>query len=632
MSPLNIASLINSGFNLANDLVYNNETPLSSDATLDIAMRGNPEDRHILNQLGDLILTGNGLWGTSSKERNFNQGMQYLDTFKKDFSQVNNRDNLLNVMDANTMYAPTVIANDNNREQQINARVLNDKSNRITAQNYASAYNQFDNIAKREQRQAMMNYFDNGGSLDELNGVTSFNVGGNHSQNPYEGIQQGIASDGNPNLVEEGEKKYKDYIYSARLKPSKSLLKEFNLPEKYAGLTFAEVCDKLQKESEDRPNDPISLQTLNDWMSRLAGAQEEYKAKAAERKLARELDKMSDEEKAIIMSSLVQPMTQQEGYDLGQPMYADGGHLFPLGGFPLPKTNGFGEPVTPQWGLGIDYSQLDKYNPKYNPTLSQLDSDLSFDTVYNYNKAMEGYIPNTAKKGEDISKFKLGDLFNNIDGTSLRYAPVLGSAEAMLRAALQPKDYTLGNEYRQLASQLSPIGTPHLGGFESYHPIDVNLTYSNNLALLANMLNSNRGLNRATKAGIDAYTIRQMQNQNALTNFAAQEYNKKDRADVNARNTDKYKFNIQLTQADNQLNNARQMAKLSLLEKAAATDDASKEAWANMYNTTRENFFNQLGNVGRDEWNRGQLIMLLDELGAEGLKEYIKNGGKISQL
>ena len=68
-----------------------------------------------------------------------------------------------------------------------------------------------------------------GGSLEDLNGVTTFNTGGTHEQNPYGGIQQGIASDGLPNEVEEGEVKWNDYIFSARSIPSESLLRKHNL-------------------------------------------------------------------------------------------------------------------------------------------------------------------------------------------------------------------------------------------------------------------------------------------------------------------------------------------------------------------------------------------------------------------
>lgn len=99
------------------------------------------------------------------------------------------------------------------------------------------------------------------------------------------------------------------------------------MANKYKGKTFAQIADMLQKESADRPNDPVSKQTLDDMMSRLRDAQEEYNRLKEQRRLAKAIDSMSDEEKAAIMSSLVQSIPQQEGIDLGQPMYASGGKI-----------------------------------------------------------------------------------------------------------------------------------------------------------------------------------------------------------------------------------------------------------------------------------------------------------------
>ena len=547
------------------------------------------------------------------------------------------------------------------------------------------------------------NFADGG---DTGNGITIFK-GIKHGQFGLDGIPQGIAADGLPNYVEgggfdkngnplEGEIKYKDYIYSARLKPSKSLLKEFNLPDKYAGKTFAEVADILQKESENRPNDPISKTTLDEWMSRLAGAQEEYKAKAEQRRLAKAIDSMSNEEKAAIMSSLVQSMPQQEGIDLGQPVYAngggihiapskkgtftaaakkhgksvqafasqvlankenyspamvkkanfarnakkfkhaDGGHLFPDGGYP--------------WEIGYIYGN-DIYNNRYtkpiiNPTIIPTTITIpEGDTSLPSNPVRKLTFDNTPLPKETLGPEAEGNLDAALAGLvdkdyqgkvntnlltqrlgeSLRYTPVLGAAEAMLRSALQPKDFSVGNIDRQLAAQIGPIGTPHISGFETPHLLDPNLTYSNNLAILARQLDDVRH-----NPALTSYVVSEMQKKQALDNFNWQQANNAERQRVATNNLGINKFNAQLTQADNQLNNARQIAKLNLLEKAALADDASKEAWANMYNTTRENFFNQLGNVGRDTWNRNQRDRLLNALGHEGLLELFKAGYKIS--
>src|SRR5574344_1878545 len=61
----------------------------------------------------------------------------------------------------------------------------------------------------------MINQFANGGDFN--NGVTMFNTGGTHEQNPNGGIPQGVDQNGKPNLVEQGEVKYNDFIYSNRI-------------------------------------------------------------------------------------------------------------------------------------------------------------------------------------------------------------------------------------------------------------------------------------------------------------------------------------------------------------------------------------------------------------------------------
>ena len=108
-------------------------------------------------------------------------------------------------------------------------------------------------------------------------GITRYGVGGSHEQNKNGGIQQGIAPDGQPNLVEQGEVRYNNYVYSNRLTPNKHNLKINNLPTNYAGKTFAKIAGNLSKEVQERPNDPISLAGLESMMTRLRNAQEVHK-------------------------------------------------------------------------------------------------------------------------------------------------------------------------------------------------------------------------------------------------------------------------------------------------------------------------------------------------------------------
>ena len=114
---------------------------------------------------------------------------------------------------------------------------------------------------------------------DFSNGVTFINNGGTHEQNPFEGVPMGIAPDGQPNLVEEGEVLYNDYVFSNRLYPTDKELKESNLPKKYKGYTFALIAEDMSKESAERPNDPISKRGLEASLGKLASLQEEQRMK-----------------------------------------------------------------------------------------------------------------------------------------------------------------------------------------------------------------------------------------------------------------------------------------------------------------------------------------------------------------
>ena len=114
---------------------------------------------------------------------------------------------------------------------------------------------------------------------DFSNGVTFINSGGTHEQNPFEGVPMGVAPDGQPNLVEEGEVLYNDYVFSNRLHPTDKELKESNLPKKYKGHTFALIAEDMSKESAERQNDPISKRGLEDSLGKLASLQEEQRMK-----------------------------------------------------------------------------------------------------------------------------------------------------------------------------------------------------------------------------------------------------------------------------------------------------------------------------------------------------------------
>lgn len=114
---------------------------------------------------------------------------------------------------------------------------------------------------------------------DFSNGMVSIDSGGTHEENPLEGVPMGVDEQGIPNLVEEGEVIYNDYVFSNRLAPKKKELQGVNLSPRYTNWTFAKIAEDMGKESSERPNDPISRRGLEDSMMKLAMIQEAQRAR-----------------------------------------------------------------------------------------------------------------------------------------------------------------------------------------------------------------------------------------------------------------------------------------------------------------------------------------------------------------
>ena len=112
---------------------------------------------------------------------------------------------------------------------------------------------------------------------DFSNGASVIGAGGSHEENPNSGVQIGVDKQGTPNLVEEGEVVYDDYVFSNRLRANDEVLEYANLPLKYRDTPFSDIAKKLLKPSEDQLNDPITTRTLKANMNKLRNAQEVFK-------------------------------------------------------------------------------------------------------------------------------------------------------------------------------------------------------------------------------------------------------------------------------------------------------------------------------------------------------------------
>ena len=235
------------------------------------------------------------------------------------------------VMNPTLMAISGAIQDNKMNKLQDQFNVLSNLALQKNAQNFSNAITDSTNMMFDNKALQMKAY---GGPLGYFwdtfdNGVRIIKEGGTHEQNPHDGVQQGIAPDGLPNLVEEGEVIYNDFVYSDRLKLTKEQAQQFKLGGE---MSYAQAALKLSKESEERPNDVISKNGLRDSMNKLKLMQEELKAKNDAKKAKRELNRLL-KEFPVMQEQPVEPSMQEQMINpmsmIQQPqMMAKGGHLF----------------------------------------------------------------------------------------------------------------------------------------------------------------------------------------------------------------------------------------------------------------------------------------------------------------
>lgn len=212
--------------------------------------------------------------------------------------------------------------------------------------------------------------FGNGGKTSLPRKFDYVNAGGTHEENPHEGVQYGIASDGIPNLVEQGEAIYDDYVFSKRNKPTKADLKKAGLNSSYFGKSYADIAMDLSKEASERINDSISENGLRASMTKLRSAQDARNTRVDAAKAKREAKKQAaamiaaqqaqDYQKAAQAVQLANALKKQSK------SYADGGpaHIYLRG------------------TTGIYYGDKNADNEAYKMSLAN--GDTPSDWLYNY--------------------------------------------------------------------------------------------------------------------------------------------------------------------------------------------------------------------------------------------------------
>lgn len=215
----------------------------------------------------------------------------------------------------------------------------------------------------RNDRWRMQNMYNTNyaafGGLLETNGAnwetgaTFINNGGTHQANPFGGVQFGVASDGLPNMVEEGEiiikvkdnpnnqhsfayggsPTYSDYAVSARedMAPNLQEITDAKItdnPEYYVGWAPARIYEDITKKNHihEVPNRQDTKDYIDSFNERFAGMQEATRTRKEQEQLMERLKKATPEEQDYIMKVLGMQQPMQGEY-LGE-QYASGGSIY----------------------------------------------------------------------------------------------------------------------------------------------------------------------------------------------------------------------------------------------------------------------------------------------------------------
>lgn len=383
------------------------------------------------------------------------------------------------------------------------------------------------------------------------NGLRVIGNGGTHEENPMEGVPMGMDTKGNPNLVEQDEVIFNDYVFSNRLFADGGLLESFNLPKSYDGYSFAAIAEKLGEESKERPNDPISKRGLLSSMSRLQQAQETVRQ---------------------------QNQVGQEGVQ-----YAHGGRMGTL-------FDGLGD--IPNFLDGVDYGDWQDYGTLLEPINAE---DL-------WNKSMAG--ADEGNKGNNNSKL-----------TWLRYAPVVGAAIGLGQNLFSRPDYTSADAILEAANQAgnyTPIGYTPIGNYLQYRPFDRNF-YLNKLNAQAGA--TRRAIMNTTSPSRNAALLAADYNaQGRLGDLVrqAEEYNLAQRQAVETFNRGTNMANAEMglkaAMANQEAALKARSSRLSGVAQAMAVRDAVDARRGASMSANLTNFFNSLGDIGREEYSRNMIM------------------------
>ena len=403
------------------------------------------------------------------------------------------------------------------------------------------------------------NSYSNGGTLDPnkanfSNGVIEINAGGTHEENPMEGVQFGIDNEGVPNLVEEGEVVWNDYVFSDRLKVPDEVRNKYKLRGN-KDMTFADAVKKMAKESEERPNDPISQNGLQAMLGNLTFVQENER------------------------------MKKDKNHNNQGNKFSDGGDTW------ADIVN----KSLPSW-VSAQRSVVGA------PSIPEPSGEIKLSSGLDPLRPIEG-------------------LYKHNYPTYLRYAPVVGAAIGLGQNLLSKPDYSSPDTLMSLADEIgnyTPVAAERLGNYLTYRPLDTNYQLNKlqsqtaaSRRAIANQSGGNRAVSIAGLTALDYNTS------NAIGDMVmkANEYNAAQRERVSTFNRGTDQINADLGLKAAMANREAQLkansARLSATAQALQMRDAINARRGASLSANLTNFFDNLGNIGIDAYNRADRDMLI---------------------
>lgn len=432
-------------------------------------------------------------------------------------------------------------------------------------------------------------------------GITLVGNGGTHEENPLEGVPMGMDSEGVPNLVEEGEVIFNDYVFSKRLKVPKEVRKKYKLRGTNS-LTFADAAIQMSKESEERPNDPISKAGLEDGMLKLMMAQEQIRAKKGGNKFAK-----GGRIGRIYAGNEGDPYSQVLSLEKRPPYYN-------------PEFDNRN-----RWWMETPPTPIpeESSGSSRNTMGIVLGGATSNPTIIKPGESTISEIVNTQKTKDSTSPVLERDTGGGekMAPTWMRYAPVYASGIVSMTDALgltNKPDYGDAKailEASKNAGAYNPIKFRPVSNYLTYRPFDRNF-YTNKLSAESGaarraILNTSGGNRSRALAGILAADYNAQGKMGDLFR-QGEEYNLAQRQKVEEFDRATNMFNSEGTFKADQANQAAQLqARSSYLKGAlAASELRQKERLASTSarSANLSNFINSLGDIGRENFSRNMIV------------------------